>query len=82
MPSKPWGSARTHDLIHDVTTDLTDQPELAHERKLEGSGPLAAGVAGERDRPIELVNDHVRFLQAAVEDVMRAVENTNARQAA
>jgi len=46
------------------------EPELWQAQKLESVGRLATGFAKEINRPIQFVNDSVRFLQTAVEDVM------------
>ncbi len=70
-------SAKTHDRVHGVAIDITKQTNLEHElrhaQKLESVGRLAAGVAHEINTPIQFVNDSVRFLQTAVEDVMLVV---------
>ena len=71
-------SARNHDRVHGVAIDITKQTNLEHElrqaQKLESVCRVAAGVAHELDTPFQFVNDSVRFLQTAVEDVMFAVD--------
>ncbi|MEP6860418.1 MAG: ATP-binding protein [Deltaproteobacteria bacterium] len=80
-----FATAKTANRIHGVALDVTKQHQLELElrqaQKLESVGRLAAGVAHEINTPIQFVNDSVRFLQTAVEDVMVVVEkhrqNTN-----
>jgi signal transduction histidine kinase len=73
-----FASAKTSNRIHGVALDVTKQHQLELElrqaHKLESVGRLAAGVAHEINTPIQFVNDSVRFLQTAVEDVMVVVE--------
>ncbi len=43
--------------------------ELAHARKLEAVGQLAAGIAHEINTPTQFVSDNVNFLKDAMEDM-------------
>jgi len=80
-----FATAKKPNRIHGVALDVTKQHQLELElrqaHKLESVGRLAAGVAHEINTPIQFVNDSVRFLQTAVEDVMAVVDkhrqNTN-----
>jgi signal transduction histidine kinase len=70
-------SAKSSNRVHGVALDITKhanlEQELRQAQKLESVGRLAAGVAHEINTPIQFVNDSVRFLQSAVEDVMAVV---------
>ncbi len=59
-----------HGVAIDVTKQTNLEPELWQAQKLESVGRLATGFAHEINRPIQFVNDSVRFLQTAAEDVM------------
>jgi PAS domain S-box-containing protein len=68
---------RVQALLFDITA--TKQAELERERlerelqlaqKLEAVGQLAAGVAHEINTPIQFIGDSVRFLKAAVDELL------------
>ncbi|MDD9941862.1 MAG: PAS domain S-box protein, partial [Myxococcales bacterium] len=59
----------------DVTSQKTMETELAHVRKLEAVGQLAAGIAHEINTPAQFVGDNVRFVQVAVGRLLTLIQH-------
>lgn len=59
-------------FVHDISRRRELQSQLAHAQKLESIGQLSAGIAHEINTPTQYVGDNTRFIQEAVEDLLRA----------
>jgi len=57
------------EMVEDITERRVLEAQLAHARKLESVGQLAAGIAHEINTPTQFVNDNVHFLKEALEDI-------------
>lgn len=64
--------------IATITIDLTEQKRLesalAHARRMEAVGQLAAGIAHEINTPIQYIGDNLSFLGEAFDQVFRLIE--------
>ncbi|MEO7192266.1 MAG: ATP-binding protein [Vicinamibacterales bacterium] len=69
-------------VVRGVTVDITEQKKLEaglhQSQKLESIGRLAAGVAHEINTPVQFVSDSVHFLQDAMIDFARLIEQYRA----
>lgn len=79
LPAEVSASAMRHGssfvfnvFVHDVTRRRELQAQLAHAQKLESIGQLSAGIAHEINTPTQYVGDNTRFVQEAIDDLMRA----------
>ena len=61
----------TQGVLRDVTAGKQIEAELAHARKLEAVGQLAAGIAHEINTPAQYIGDSVHFLQESFGDYRR-----------
>jgi two-component system, NtrC family, sensor kinase len=61
-------------ITQDVTQKKMLERELASAQKLESIGQLAAGIAHEINTPVQFIGDNVRFLQEAVNDLLKIVD--------
>jgi PAS domain S-box-containing protein len=59
--------------VRDLSEQRQTEIELAHARKLEAVGQLAAGIAHEINTPTQYVGDGVHFLKEAFESYQRLV---------
>jgi two-component system, NtrC family, sensor kinase len=59
--------------VRDISEQRQAEIELAHARKLEAIGQLAAGIAHEINTPTQYVGDGVHFLKEAFEGYRRLV---------
>ncbi len=56
---------------NDITEQKMTEVSLAHSRKMESVGQLAAGIAHEINTPTQFIGDNTRFLQDAFGDMER-----------
>ena len=52
-------------LVADITERRALEEQLAHNRKLESIGQLAAGIAHEMNTPLQYIGDNTRFLETS-----------------
>ncbi len=60
--------------VRDVSKEKQIETDLAHARKLEAVGQLAAGIAHEINTPTQFVSDSIQFLSEAYDDIKVLLE--------
>jgi two-component system, NtrC family, sensor kinase len=64
------GQRFLHATVRDLTERRRIEADLAHARKLEAVGQLAAGIAHEINTPTQYVSDSLHFLEEAMRDLL------------
>lgn len=61
-------------FIRDITKRLQLETELAHSRKMQSVGQLAAGIAHEINTPIQFIGDNLTFLRDSFSDAWSVLD--------
>jgi len=61
-------------IMHDMTSFVQMEADLAHAQKLESVGQLAAGIAHEINTPAQFISDNLSFLIDSVGEIFELVD--------